>query len=125
MAAERYQVYKCEVCGIVTVILEGGAGEPFCCGRPMSLLPERTADAGKEKHVPVVEDDGEELLVKVGSIEHPMEAKHYIQWIELIGESGVCRRELAPGQKPQARFPSGGGARQIRCYCNLHGLWKA
>jgi len=125
LATQKLQVYKCSVCGIVTEILDGGAGEPVCCGRPMTLLTENTVDASKEKHVPVVERVADGIRVKVGSVAHPMEEKHFIQWIEVISGERTCRQFLAPGSAPEAFFPIQEGEVTVRELCNLHGLWKA
>lgn len=122
---EQFQVYKCEVCGIVAEILDGGAGEPVCCGQPMALLAERTADEGREKHVPVVETVADGLRVKVGSVPHPMERKHFLQWIEVLAGGTSYRRFLQPGQAPEAAFPIQPDNVTVRAFCNLHGLWRA
>ena len=126
MATKRWEVYKCEVCGIVAEILDGGTGELICCGQPMTLLEEQTADPATEKHVPVIEQTNEGVTVKVGSVPHPMEDKHFIQMIEIIADDCVCREYLKAGDAPQAIFnfkvsPKNLIAREI---CNLHGLWK-
>ena len=125
MATERQQVYKCQVCGIIAEVLDGGAGELVCCGQPMQLLTENTVDAAKEKHVPVVEAAEGGVKVKVGSTAHPMEEKHYIEWIEVIADGRVYRQFLKPGDAPEAFFPVEAAGVVAREYCNLHGLWKA
>ncbi len=126
MSSERLQVYKCEICGIIVELLEGGAGECVCCGEAMTLLPEKTAaEEGKEKHVPVVEAAEGTVTVKVGSIEHPMEEKHFIQWIEVISDGKAYREFLKPGQEPKATFKVEGNDLVVRELCNLHGLWKS
>ncbi len=125
MATERQQVYKCQVCGIIAEVLDGGAGELVCCGQPMQLLVENTVDAAKEKHVPVVEAADGGVKVKVGSAAHPMEEKHYIEWIEVIADGRVYRQFLKPGDAPEAFFPVEAAGVVAREYCNLHGLWKA
>ena len=125
MATERQQVYKCQVCGIIAEVLDGGAGELVCCGQPMQLLVENTVDAAKEKHVPVVEAADGGVKVKVGSTAHPMEEKHYIEWIEVIADGRVYRQFLKPGDAPEAFFPVEAAGIVAREYCNLHGLWKA
>jgi superoxide reductase len=122
--ATRYEVYKCEVCGNIVEVLHGGAGELVCCGQPMKLAKENTTDAAKEKHVPVVEKVDGGVKVKIGSVAHPMEEKHYIEWIEIIADGKAYRQFLAPGQAPEAIFPVESANITAREYCNLHGLWK-
>ena len=123
--AERMEVYKCDVCGNIVEILVGGKGQLVCCNQPMKQMVENTVDAAKEKHVPVIEKATNGITVKVGSVAHPMEEKHYIQFIELIVDGKVCRQYLSPGQAPEAFFAVTGNNVTAREYCNLHGLWKA
>ena len=123
--AERYQIYKCELCGNIVEVYTGGAGALTCCGQEMKLMAENTVDAALEKHVPVIEKSKEGILVKVGSVDHPMEDKHYIEWIEVIAGETSYTTYLKPGEKPQACFPALEGDITVREYCNLHGLWKA
>jgi len=123
--AERLEVYKCEVCGNIVEVLHGGKGELVCCGQPMKLMKENTVDAAKEKHVPVIEKVPGGYKVKVGSVAHPMEEKHYIEWIELIADGEAYRYFLKPGMKPEATFKIDAAKVTAREYCNLHGLWKA
>jgi superoxide reductase len=122
---EQLQVYKCEVCGNMVEVLHTGAGELVCCGAPMKNYVENTVDAAKEKHVPVVEKIAGGFKVKVGSVPHPMEEKHYIEWIELIADGKAYRQFLQPGQAPEATFEIQADKVVAREYCNLHGLWKA
>jgi superoxide reductase len=122
---ERLQVYKCEVCGNIVEMLHTGVGELVCCGQPMKLFVENTVDAAKEKHVPVVEKINGGYKVKVGSIPHPMEEKHYIEWIELVAGDKAYRQFLSPGDKPEAAFMIDADQVTAREYCNLHGLWKS
>jgi len=123
--AEKLEIYKCEVCGNIVEVLFGGAGELVCCGQPMKLLETKTADAGKEKHVPVIEKTDKGFKVMVGSVPHPMEEKHHIEWIELIDEKGKAYRQfLEAGQAPEALFCIDAGSVTAREYCNIHGLWK-
>jgi len=123
--AERLQVYKCELCGNIVEVLHGGKGELVCCGQPMKLFVENTVDAAKEKHVPVAESGEGGLKVKVGSVAHPMEEKHYIEWVEVIDAQGKAYRQfLKPGDAPEAVFCVPAGTYTVREYCNLHGLWK-
>jgi len=123
--AKAMQVYKCEICGHIIEVLHGGEGELVCCGQAMKLQAENTVDAAKEKHVPVIEKIEGGYLVKVGSVPHPMEEKHYIEWIELIADGKAYRQFLKPGDQPQATFQIRASQVSAREYCNLHGLWKA
>ena len=123
--AERLEVYKCELCGNIVEVLHGGKGELVCCGQPMKLMKENTVDAAKEKHVPVIEKVPGGYKVKVGSVAHPMEEKHYIEWIELIADGEAYRHFLKPGMAPEATFKIDATRVTAREYCNLHGLWKS
>jgi len=122
---EKLQIYKCEVCGNIVEMLHAGAGELVCCGQPMKLYLENTVDAAKEKHVPVIEKTAGGFKVKVGSVAHPMEEKHYIEWIEVIADGQAYRKFLNPGEAPEATFEIKAEKIIAREYCNLHGLWKA
>lgn len=122
---ERFQIFKCEVCGIIVEALEGGAGEPVCCGAPMQLLEAKTEDATTEKHVPFIEPVDGGVKVRVGqNAAHPMQEAHYIQWIELLADGKACRQFLNPGDAPEAFFNVTGENLSAREYCNVHGLWK-
>ena len=123
--AERLEVYKCELCGNIVEVLFGSDGQLVCCGQPMTLLVENTVDAAKEKHVPVIEKIDGGVKVKVGEVAHPMEEKHYIQWIEIIADGKIYRQFLNPGDAPEATFNVVADQIAAREYCNLHGLWKA
>jgi superoxide reductase len=123
--AEKLEVYKCELCGNIVEVLHGGKGELVCCGQPMNLMKENTVDAAKEKHVPVVEKGADGFTVKVGSVAHPMEEKHYIEWIEVIADGEAYRYFLKPGAAPEATFKIDAAQVTAREYCNIHGLWKA
>ena len=121
----RNQVYRCEKCGNIVEVLNAGGGTLVCCGAEMTLLVENTVDASKEKHIPVIERTADGIKVKVGSVPHPMEDKHYIMWIELIADGKVYRQFLTPGSAPEAFFPVTAENVTAREYCNLHGLWKS
>ena len=123
--AEKLQVYKCELCGNIVEVLHTGAGELVCCGQPMKLFVENTVDAAREKHVPVIEKIDGGYRVKLGSIPHPMEEKHYIEWIEIIADGKAYRQFLKPGDAPEAFFKIDAKQVTAREYCNIHGLWKA
>lgn len=122
---ELRQVYRCNICGNIVEVIHTGVGELVCCGQPMELLKEKTEDVGLEKHVPVIERVGSKVKVKVGGVPHPMEEKHYIEWIEIIADGISCRKFLKPGEKPEAEFETTARKIKAREYCNIHGLWKA
>lgn len=123
--SKRLEIYKCEVCGNIVEVLHEGGGELVCCNQPMKLIKENTVDAAKEKHVPVIEKIDGGYRVKIGSVTHPMEEKHYIEWIELIADGKAYREFLKPGVSPEAVFMVEANQVTAREYCNLHGLWKA
>jgi superoxide reductase len=118
------QVYKCNVCENIVEVLRAGVGTLVCCEQPMELLEEQTADATTEKHVPVIEKTASGVKVKVGLVPHPMEDKHYIEWIQVIADGKVCRAFLKPGDPPEAEFEIDADQIVAREYCNIHGLWK-
>ena len=122
---ERKQVYKCEKCGNIVEVLHEAGGELVCCGQPMKLFKENTVDAAVEKHVPVIESAADGVTVKVGSVPHPMDEKHYIEWVEIIDGDKSCRKFLKPGEAPEASFSATGSGVVAREYCSLHGLWKS
>ncbi len=120
------QIYKCEKCGTIVEVLHGGDGELSCCNQPMKLMQEGVSDGATEKHVPVIEKWNNGYKVKVGSVPHPMEEKHSIEWIELKDGDTIHRRYLTPGEKPEAYFDNiKSDDVTAREYCNLHGLWKS
>jgi superoxide reductase len=123
--AERLEIYKCEVCGNIVEVLHGGQGELVCCGQPMTKLIANTVDAAKEKHVPVIEKIEGGVIVKVGDVAHPMESKHWIEWVEIIADGQTHRQYLNPGDAPEATFNVAADQITAREYCNIHGLWKA
>ncbi len=118
------EVYKCDTCGNIVEIVHGGKGALVCCGAPMKQLKENTVDAALEKHVPVLSVNGTTATVKVGSVAHPMDPDHYIEFIELMTAARVYRAELSPGKAPEASFDIHGEVTGARAYCNKHGLWK-
>jgi len=122
---ERLQVYKCEVCGNIVEVIHTGRGTLVCCGQDMRLLKEGETDAATEKHVPVVKKEAGGIKVTVGSVAHPMQEDHYIEWIEVIVDGKAYRQFLNPGETPEAFFAVDGNQVTVREYCNLHGLWKA
>jgi len=122
---QKLQVYKCEVCGNIVEVMHTGKGQLVCCGEPMKLMEEKTEEKGKEKHLPVVEKTDKGIKVKIGSIPHPMEEKHYIEWIEVKANGEVYRKFLSPGSLPEAEFPIKVEKINVREYCSIHGLWKS
>ncbi|MFH1549212.1 MAG: desulfoferrodoxin [Planctomycetota bacterium] len=120
----KLQIYKCDICGNIVELLHEGADALVCCGEPMKLFEENTTDAAKEKHVPVIEKVEGGFKVKVGSVPHPMEEKHHIEWVEVIVGDRTCRVFLKPGSKPEAVFKIDADKVTAREYCNVHGLWK-
>ncbi|MDD5143432.1 desulfoferrodoxin [Methanoregula sp.] len=117
------EVYKCGVCGNITMVVSPSGGTLLCCGQPMNLQGEKKDDAGKEKHVPVIGKTANGIRVKLGEIPHPMEEKHFIQWIEVISGGDLYVHGLRPGQAPEAEFPVKADHVKVRAFCNLHGLW--
>lgn len=113
------EVYKCDICGNIVEILHEGIGQLVCCGQPMKLQKENTVEASIEKHIPIIMEN----KVIVGSVEHPMEAKHYIEWIEATDGTQTAKIFLKSEQKPEAEFYF--KPKSARAYCNLHGLWKS
>jgi superoxide reductase len=125
--AKRFEIYKCEICGNIVELLHGGAGTLVCCNEDMILMKEQTADKTTEKHVPVIEETDRGTVVKVGSVPHPMQDAHYIEWIQMISPDGVHapRHFLKPGESPETIFKMKLPGAIAREYCNIHGLWKS
>jgi superoxide reductase len=106
-------------------VVHAAGGTLVCCGQDMTLLKEGTTDAAREKHVPVIERADGKFKIKVGDVAHPMEEKHYIEFIEIMADDRIYRRFLKPGQNPEAVFEIDADHVTAREFCNLHGLWKA
>jgi superoxide reductase len=121
----KLEVYKCEKCGNIVEVLHAGAGALVCCGEEMTLISENDTDAAVEKHVPVTKKSDHGIKVTVGSVAHPMESEHFIEWIEAIAGGKAYREFLEPGGAPEATFCVDGNIEKVRAYCNIHGLWKA
>ena len=119
------EVYKCSSCGNIVGIVHAAEGNLICCGQEMVLQRENTVDAATEKHIPVIEKNGNTVTVTVGSVAHPMEEKHYIETISILTDTCMYRTYLKPGEKPEASFEVVGNIKSARAYCNLHGLWKS
>ncbi len=120
---KKNEVYRCNVCRNIVEVLRAGVGELVCCGQPMELLKEKTEEVGSEKHLPVIEQTETGVKIKVGSIPHPMEENHHIEWIEIIADGRVYRKFLKPSDKPEAEFNIKAAKIEVREYCNVHGLW--
>lgn len=120
---ELKQIYKCNVCGNIAEMVHSGAGELVCCGKPMEMQQGKTHGEGAEKHVPVIEKTDIGVIIKVGSVAHPMTSEHHIEWIEVITEHRAYRKTLDLDQEPWAEFCLEAEHIQARAYCNVHGLW--
>ena len=120
-------LYKCSVCGNIVEVTHIGGGELVCCSKPMQQMIANTQEASTEKHIPVIEKTDKGYIVKVGSVPHPMEEKHYIEFIEVFSQDGkIGRKYLKPGDKPEAEFLTTGVAIiKARIYCNIHGVWES
>jgi len=119
--------YICEHCGNIIAMVKDAGVPIMCCGQKMKELVPGTTDAAAEKHVPVYTVDGTTVTVTVGSVEHPMQPEHSIQWIALHTKQGIQRKALRPGSAPKATFAlcDGDEVEAVLAYCDLHGLWKA
>jgi superoxide reductase len=124
--AVKKEIYKCMKCGNVVEVLVGGGGTLVCCGEDMKLMGEKNKEGAGEKHLPVIEEKDGGILVKVGSVPHPMEADHWIQLIEVTRKDGKTgRMDLNPGDKPEAFFSmKKSDVAQVRELCSKHGLWS-
>ncbi len=123
--SKKLEIFKCPLCGNIVEVMHAGPGALVCCGQNMSLMSENTTDAATEKHVPVIEMGNGVITVKVGSIPHPMEDAHYIEWIELLADGKAYTQFLKPGQAAEATFNLSASKVSVREYCNLHGHWSA
>jgi superoxide reductase len=120
------ELYHCSICGNVVEVVNTGASSLVCCNKEMDKLVAGSKDASQEKHVPVFERIGNGIIVKVGSVAHPMEEKHFIRFIEVLTKDQVLRTELVPNQAPEAFFlVKADDVIEVREYCTVHGLWNA
>ena len=119
------RVYWCNICGNIVEVLHTGSGTLVCCGQPMELLEEKTEDEGREKHVPVIEKTETGVKIKIGSVPHPMEEKHFIEWVEILADGRLYRKTLKPGDEPEAEFRIKAEDIAAREHCSVHGLWKS
>ena len=121
---ELKQIYKCNICGNITEVLNIGVGELICCGQPMELMQSKTEDIGQEKHLPIIKKTGDDTIIEVGSVLHPMDKDHYIQWIEVIVGKLSYKKFLNPNDKPIAKLKLKAEKIKAREFCNIHGLWE-
>ncbi len=120
---ENVRFYKCPICGNVIGLINGDSKHITCCGKEMIAMTGNECDGATEKHVPVCEKVGDEIVVKVGEVEHPMEEDHYITWIAQVTDKQTTRVRLNPGQSTETKFKYIPNS-IIYAYCNKHGLWK-
>ncbi|MDR2967731.1 MAG: desulfoferrodoxin [Methanobacteriaceae archaeon] len=121
-------IYRCNVCGNMVEIIKEGLGESIsCCNQEMELLEERQLDVGPEKHIPIIEKDGEKIIVKMGEVPHPMEEEHYICFVELFVGDKIYRETLEVGDDPKAVFEVCADIDDVKAreYCSIHGLWHS
>ena len=116
--------FRCVHCGNIVEMIKDSGVNIQCCGEDMRLLVPGEIDASKEKHVPYIEIIDDKLVARIGEIPHPMEEKHYIEWIAFVNDGIVKRVKLKPGDEPSARYCKNFKG-EVYEYCNIHGLWKA
>lgn len=123
----QQKFYVCKHCGNIVAMIRDCGVPVKCCGENMQEMIPGTADAAQEKHVPVWWEEGNQVQVTVGAVEHPMTPEHYIEWICLQTKQGSQHRKLEPNSKPQASFAlsEGDSVEAVYAFCNLHSLWKA
>ncbi len=119
------EVYKCDVCGNVVELLDNGGGTLVCCGQDMTKMIVNQEETVFEKHIPLLEINEREIKVTVGSVLHPMEENHYIEWIAMVTSKGIIRKSFKPGDSPMITFGRMGEAYAIYAYCNVHGLFQS
>ena len=127
---EVKEIYKCNICGNTVEVLVSGQGTLVCCGQDMELLKENDSESNTDldlskKHTPIIEQEANKVIVKVGDVEHPMTPEHYIKWIEVNIDGSIYFKKLNVGDKPIAEFKTTGNKIFARAYCNIHGLWKS
>lgn len=125
--AKKNKIYRCEICGNIVQVVHSGKGTLVCCGKDMTQLEERNVDEGLEKHVPVIEINENKAVVKVGSVAHPMEESHYIEFIQLVIDGNIYTKYLKPGELSEVTFDLPENYSEIYAleYCNIHGLWSS
>ena len=123
---KEVKFYRCSHCGNIVEKIIDSKVPVVCCGEPMKELVPNTSDGAGEKHVPVVEIEGNKVVVKVGEVDHPMIPAHYIQWVYVVTTEKVMRKDLTSDNAPRAEFVLDENEKVVEVYeyCNLHGLWK-
>lgn len=123
----KQRFLKCNHCGNIVAMVEDKGVPVMCCGQKMAEIIPGTVEASREKHIPVYKVEGNKVLVTVGSVEHPMVAEHYIEWVSLQTKFGNQRKLLSAGNAPTVCFAlcEGDEVEAVYAYCNLHGLWMA
>lgn len=123
----KQRFFECEHCGNIIAMVKESGVPVVCCGTKMKEIIPGTVEASKEKHIPVYTVENNKVHVTVGSVEHPMQDVHYIEWISLETKMGNQRKTLNPGEAPSVCFSicEGDEVVAVYAYCNLHGLWKA
>ena len=117
--------YICPHCGNMVEMVHDAGVKLMCCGQKMDKLVAGAVEASHEKHVPAVDIEGGIVNVKIGSVVHPMDDNHWIQWVQVVTDKGVQRKHLNPGDAPKVKFLlSNEKPLAVYAYCNLHGLWK-
>lgn len=121
------EFYICKHCGNIITKLKDSGVPVVCCGENMSEIKAGTTDASLEKHVPVYSKEDNKVIVKIGSVEHPMIKEHFIEWVCLQTNKGFKINYLQPEQKPETCFNicKNEEVISVYAYCNLHSLWKA
>ena len=122
----RQRFFICPHCGNIVAMVKDSGVPVVCCGEEMKELTPGTSDASVEKHVPVYTVEGDTVRVTIGSVPHPMQPEHFIEWVSLQTKAGNQRKALAPGQEPKVcfRLCEGDEVEAVYAYCNLHSLWK-
>lgn len=116
---------KCEKCGNIVAVVKETKAPVMCCGQKMSQIIPGEVEASHEKHIPVFEIKDNKVIVKVGSVDHPMIEEHFIEWVSIQTKFGNQRKQLKPNQAPVVCFAlcEGDEVEAVYAYCNLHGLW--
>ena len=121
---KRGDLYRCKKCSNMLQVVREGGRDLLCCGEKMIMLNELDKDGAQEKHLPLIEVEGDRLKVSIGSTLHPMQEEHHIEWVELVAGDNYCRKYFTVGEEARRYFTRPKGKFTVRAFCNLHGLWK-